>query len=231
MFFLSLIEHTLRLPPHLLDLPLNEAIKGELESLFLDKVIANLGLCISVYDIRSIDGGFVFPGDGASTYTVEFRLVMFRPFVGEIITAKLKESDANGLQYLGSAVESCKSLSSSIVEVACLVLKDSLVVPCLSEVAFEVSLGFFDDIYIPVHLMPNPCHCEADPENKSQVIWIWDYQEQKFPIDGLDEIRFQVQSVSYPPIPVEQPKESKPFAPMMIMGSLDYDGLGPVSWW
>ncbi|KAJ9696287.1 hypothetical protein PVL29_008495 [Vitis rotundifolia] len=192
MFFLSLIEHTLRLPPHLLDLPLNEAIKGELESLFLDKVIANLGLCISVYDIRSIDGGFVFPGDGASTYTVEFRLVMFRPFVGEIITAKLKESDANGLQ---------------------------------------LSLGFFDDIYIPVHLMPNPCHCEPDPENKSQVIWIWDYQEQKFPIDGLDEIRFQVQSVSYPPIPVEQPKESKPFAPMVIMGSLDYDGLGPVSWW
>ncbi|CBI32328.3 hypothetical protein VitviT2T_009366 [Vitis vinifera] len=192
MFFLSLIEHTLRLPPHLLDLPLNEAIKGELESLFLDKVLANLGLCISVYDIRSIDGGFVFPGDGASTYTVEFRLVMFRPFVGEIITAKLKESDANGLQ---------------------------------------LSLGFFDDIYIPVHLMPNPCHCEPDPENKSQVIWIWDYQEQKFPIDGLDEIRFQVQSVSYPPIPVEQPKESKPFAPMMIMGSLDYDGLGPVSWW
>ena len=95
----------------------------------------------------------------------------------------------------------------------------------------RLSLGFFDDIYIPVHLMPNPCHCEPDPENKSQVIWIWDYQEQKFPIDGLDEIRFQVQSVSYPPIPVEQPKESKPFAPMVIMGSLDYDGLGPVSWW
>ncbi|KAJ9695978.1 hypothetical protein PVL29_008307 [Vitis rotundifolia] len=192
MFYLSLIEHTLRLPPHLLDLPLNEAIKGELESLFLDKVIANLGLCISVYDIGSIDGGFVFPGDGASTYTVEFRLVMFRPFVGEIITAKLKESDANGLR---------------------------------------LSLGFFDDIYIPIHLMPNPCHCEPNPEKKSQVIWIWDYQEQKFPIDGIDEIRFQVQSVSYPPIPVEQPKESKPFAPMVIMGSLDYDGLGPVSWW
>ncbi|XP_059598374.1 uncharacterized protein LOC100246423 isoform X5 [Vitis vinifera] len=38
MFFLSLIEHTLRLSPHLLDLPLSEAIKGELESLFLDKV-------------------------------------------------------------------------------------------------------------------------------------------------------------------------------------------------
>ena len=38
MFYLSLIEHTLRLPPQLLGLPLNEAIKGELESLFVDKV-------------------------------------------------------------------------------------------------------------------------------------------------------------------------------------------------
>ena len=39
-------------------------------SSFLMKVIANLGLCISVYDINSVSGGFIFPGDGASTYTV-----------------------------------------------------------------------------------------------------------------------------------------------------------------
>ena len=38
MFYLSLIEHTLRLPPQLLGLPLNKTIEGELENLFLDKV-------------------------------------------------------------------------------------------------------------------------------------------------------------------------------------------------
>uniref|UniRef100_F6HJV4 Uncharacterized protein n=1 Tax=Vitis vinifera TaxID=29760 RepID=F6HJV4_VITVI len=32
MFFLSLIEHTVQLRPHLLDLPLNEAVKGEFET-------------------------------------------------------------------------------------------------------------------------------------------------------------------------------------------------------
>ncbi|WJZ90035.1 hypothetical protein VitviT2T_009211 [Vitis vinifera] len=74
MFFLSLIEHTLRLPPHLLDLSLDKTIQGELESQFLDKVIADLGLCISVYDIRSIDGDFAFPADGASTYTIRFQV-------------------------------------------------------------------------------------------------------------------------------------------------------------
>ena len=34
------------------------------------KVIADLGLCVSVYDIKSIEGGFIFPSDGAATYTV-----------------------------------------------------------------------------------------------------------------------------------------------------------------
>ncbi|KAJ9697379.1 hypothetical protein PVL29_009273 [Vitis rotundifolia] len=85
MFFLSLLEHTLQLRRHLLDLPLNEAVKGEFESLFLDKVIVNLGLCISVYDMRSIDCGFVFPRDVASILNLKFGkkliLILFFPFL------------------------------------------------------------------------------------------------------------------------------------------------------
>ncbi|KAK7824054.1 dna-directed rna polymerase iii subunit rpc8 [Quercus suber] len=70
MFYLSQIERTFRLPPSLLNLPIEVAIEEELEKNFLDKVIANLGLCVSVYDVKSIEGGFIFPSDGAVTYTV-----------------------------------------------------------------------------------------------------------------------------------------------------------------
>ncbi|XP_038713986.1 DNA-directed RNA polymerase III subunit RPC8-like [Tripterygium wilfordii] len=192
MFYLSLIKHKLRLPPHLLSLPLEDAIKSVLQDMFLDKVIANLGLCISVYDIRGIKGGIIFPGDGASTYTVKFRLLVFRPFVGEIISAKLKEADANGLR---------------------------------------LSVGFFDDIYVPVHLLPNPSRFEPDPHNGYQPMWTWEFDGEKLPIDETDEIRFRVHGVNYPSIPLEQPESSKQFAPMVITGSLDYDGLGPISWW
>ncbi|WKA03057.1 hypothetical protein VitviT2T_021192 [Vitis vinifera] len=66
------------------------------------KVVANLGLCSFVNDIRSIDGGFFFPGDSASTYTVEFRLVMFGLFVEDIITAKLKRIGRQWLKKLCS---------------------------------------------------------------------------------------------------------------------------------
>ena len=38
MFVLSQIEHNLPMPPHLLSRPLVDAIKAELERLFLDKV-------------------------------------------------------------------------------------------------------------------------------------------------------------------------------------------------
>lgn len=202
MFFLSEIEHTLRLPPHLLSRPLNEAIKGELDNLFLDKVIENLGLCVSVYDIRAIDGGFIFSGDGASTYTVKFRLVMFRPFQGEVISARLKESTKDGLR---------------------------------------LTLGFFDDIYVPFPLLATPNHSEPDPGHKDGVRWIWEYEGENFPIDGADEIRFRIHKISYPSTPLEQvngqndkdseQKDVKPFAPMVIIGSTDADGLGPVSWW
>ncbi|XP_071724531.1 uncharacterized protein [Rutidosis leptorrhynchoides] len=192
MFYLSLIEHTLRLPPSRFGLPLQEGIKKELEHLFIDKVIAKLGLCISVYDIRKIEGGFIFPGDGASTYTVQFRLVVFRPFVGEVISAKLKASDTDGLQ---------------------------------------LTLGFFDDIYIPAHFLPMPNHYELGHDPKYKVTWFWEYNDDRFPIDEVDEIKFRVETVSYPPVPVEQLEQSKPFAPMVITGTIDLDGLGPVSWW
>lgn len=35
---------------------------------------------------------------------VEFRLVMFRPFIGEIIAAKLKESDSSGLRCMSKGL-------------------------------------------------------------------------------------------------------------------------------
>ncbi|KAE9460633.1 hypothetical protein C3L33_07439, partial [Rhododendron williamsianum] len=181
MFCLSLIEHTLRLPPHLLDLPLHVAIRGELEALFLDKVIANLGLCVSVYDIQEIGKGFIFPGDGASTYTVLFRLIMFRPFVGEVIAAKLKESDANGLRL--------SFLSAKI--------------------RFQVQSIKYPSIPVEEEKPASPSVEQGKQPNPSSV-------EKAKPPNRL---------------PVEQEKQSKPFAPMVITGSLDADGLGPISWW
>lgn len=186
MFRLSLIEHTLPVPPHLLNRPLVDALREEIERLFLDKVIKDLGLCVSVYDIQSIEGGFIFPGDGSSTYTVVFRLLMFRPFKGEILSGTVETSDEKGVR---------------------------------------VSLGFFNDIYVPRHLLQQPCKRGDDG------LWIWEHECGELPLDLDEEIIFQVNNVKYPTIPVTQDEKAKPFAPMEIIGDIHGDGLGLVAWW
>ncbi|KAG6473994.1 hypothetical protein ZIOFF_067914 [Zingiber officinale] len=186
MFYLSLIEHNLRLPPHLLNRPLVDAIKDELERLYLDKVITNLGLCISVYDIRSLEGGFIYPGEGSSTYKVVFRLLIFRPFIGEVICAKLKASDATGL---------------------------------------HLTLGFFSDIHVPVHLLPK------ESEMGEDGIWVWKHEFGDLAMDLDEEVNVRVTKINYPSIPVEQDANAQPFAPMQIIGEIYGDGLGLISWW
>ncbi|XP_037433085.1 DNA-directed RNA polymerase III subunit RPC8-like, partial [Triticum dicoccoides] len=95
---LSQIEHNLPMPPHLLTRPLVDAIKAELERLFLDKVVVNLGLCVSVYGILAVEGGFIFPGEGCLTYKVSFGLLMFRHFIWEVLVGKISGYDEKGLQ-------------------------------------------------------------------------------------------------------------------------------------
>lgn len=186
MFCLTLIEHNLRLPPHLLNRALVDAIKDELERLFLDKVISNLGLCISVYDIRSLEGGFIYPGEGSSTYKVVFRLLIFRPFIGEVICAKLKASDATGL---------------------------------------HLTLGFFNDIHVPVHLLPKESKMGEDG------IWVWKHEYGDLAMDLDEEVHVRVTKINYPSIPAEQDANAQPFAPMQIIGEIYGDGLGLISWW
>ncbi|CAF2116409.1 BnaC08g44960D [Brassica napus] len=198
MFCLSELEDTVRVPPDLLKLPLEVAIKKVLQKLFLDKVFSltffllSIGLCLFIYDIKSAEGGFVLPGDGAPTYKVVFIIVVFRPFVGEVIAARFKESDSNGLR---------------------------------------LTLGFFEDIYVPAPLIPRPNRCEPDPCNRNQMRWVWIFEEQEYIIDDSYQINFRVENISYPPVPTERAEDAKLFAPMVITGAIDDDGLGPVSWW
>lgn len=61
----------------------------DLKLIFVLKVVANLGLCVSVYDIKSIEGGFIFPSDGAATYTVYLIILLRRTVLGIILFVRV----------------------------------------------------------------------------------------------------------------------------------------------
>lgn len=97
MFVLSTLEDNIAVQPSELNVPTVEAITKVIEKNYFDKVIHDVGLVVTLYDIQHIEGGYVYPLEGAARFRVKFRLVVFRPFVGEVLVGKLAKSDRKGL--------------------------------------------------------------------------------------------------------------------------------------
>lgn len=88
------------------------------------QVIPDLGLGVTLYEILDVQGGTIYPLEGAALYTVTFSVVrlrgwataqaqppsntasetgtppqvVFRPFVGEVLKGKIVSADRRGLQ-------------------------------------------------------------------------------------------------------------------------------------
>src|SRR5882757_6605020 len=71
-------------------------------------------------------------------FLVVFRLVVFRPFTSEVVMAKVKSSDEDGIRRV------------LLFQLFCMSIK------VLTRPFFPVTVGFFDDIYIPTAYLPQP---------------------------------------------------------------------------
>ncbi len=56
-----------------------------------------MGLCIALFDVLSAGDEYIHPGDGGATLHVEFRLIVFRPFVGEVLTGIVRSCSPKGI--------------------------------------------------------------------------------------------------------------------------------------
>ncbi|KIS68918.1 DNA-directed RNA polymerase III subunit RPC25 [Mycosarcoma maydis] len=221
MFALAEIEDTISVHPSAFGQPSLTSISGQINTKYANKILVDVGLCISLFDILSCSEGKVRFGDGCLYHHVTFRLIVFRPFTQEVLTGKIKSSDEAGIR---------------------------------------VSMGFFDDIYIPYHLIPKPC--AFDHQERA---WFWLYEarteqiaadpllsqpEERMYLDTAEAVRFTVESDAFwdsEPGPgaatrsadsatqnalhqkEHTTKETKPH--YSITASIAGSGLGLVSWW
>jgi DNA-directed RNA polymerase subunit E'/Rpb7 len=68
-----------------------QAIANVLEKTFINRVMQDVGLIVTLYDIIEIGEGAVYHSDGGTHYRVTFRAVVFRPFAGELLVGVVKE--------------------------------------------------------------------------------------------------------------------------------------------
>lgn len=222
MFVLSDIKDTISVHPSSFGQPALKSISDQINIKYANKILVDVGLCISLFDILSCSEGKVRFGDGCLYHHVTFRLIVFRPFTQEVLTGKIKSSDEAGIR---------------------------------------ITMGFFDDIYVPAHLIPKPC--AFDHQERA---WFWLYearteqiaadpllsqQDERMYLDTGEQIRFTVESDAFwdaEPGPgggqgasesgqnsaglhhnQHTAKEAKPH--YSITASIAGSGLGLVSWW
>ena len=97
MFVLSKLSSIVRLEPKSFNRPLPDALSEALNAKLANKVVKDVGLVISLYDILHIGESHIMAGDGASHTKVTFRVLVFRPFIEEVLIGKIKSSNKNGL--------------------------------------------------------------------------------------------------------------------------------------
>lgn len=97
MFQLVLLRDILVLHPHLLSEDTTTTLTNSLNRKYINKVIYNVGLAIALFDIIKIADPIIFPGQGDVNVSIEFRLIVFKPLIGEVLVGEVIKSSIEGI--------------------------------------------------------------------------------------------------------------------------------------
>ncbi|MEM3399934.1 MAG: DNA-directed RNA polymerase [Candidatus Micrarchaeia archaeon] len=91
MYRVATIKDLVRVPPNFFAMDIKEAIKQLLREKYERKIDRDLGVILSIDNVRDISIGKVIAGDGASYHWVTFDALVFMPEVNEIVEGEITE--------------------------------------------------------------------------------------------------------------------------------------------
>ena len=77
------------------------AIEDFVNNKYADKVIHKVGLCVGYHSLISASEGLIGHGTGIVNVNVDFRIMVYRPFKGEIVRGTITHSNIEGV-YLST---------------------------------------------------------------------------------------------------------------------------------
>ena len=151
MFLLAVIEDKLRTLPDQFARDSEAVLLDQIDIKFANKVLVDVGLCITLFDFLEVGDPYIYPAEGSAHQRVKFRMVVFRPFVGEVRAG-------------------CCFCCCVAVCVAHRLLSTQILVGRISSSSKSglwVSLEFFDEVFIPAHLLQSPSVWRED-----KALWV-----------------------------------------------------------
>eukprot|EP00326_Haptolina_ericina_P013275 CAMPEP_0181205708 /NCGR_PEP_ID=MMETSP1096-20121128/20626_1 /TAXON_ID=156174 ORGANISM="Chrysochromulina ericina, Strain CCMP281" /NCGR_SAMPLE_ID=MMETSP1096 /ASSEMBLY_ACC=CAM_ASM_000453 /LENGTH=207 /DNA_ID=CAMNT_0023296519 /DNA_START=8 /DNA_END=631 /DNA_ORIENTATION=+ len=183
------------------------AVTDALNEKYPNKVISNMGLCVAIYTIVRIGETHIHPGSPCQHVSVDFQLVMFRPFVGEVLTGTVVSCDEQGVRVSMGFFDE--------IHIPCTLLQEP---SCWST---EEKLWFWD--YSP----NDQLFLDLDNELRFRV------QHIAFrPPTNMASARQAAATAAAARQGQEMASASPSLAPaMQIIAGIDKPGLGLTSWW
>lgn len=205
MFILSHVKDLVRIAPDQFHHDTLNAITHQLNHKYANKVIPQIGLCISVYDVLEIDEGQIKPGDGASFINVEFRALVFKPFVGEVLTGWITKCNNDGIQV------SMGGLFNDIFIPRTMMFENCFYKP--DESAWLWQMDEDTELYFDIN----------------ELIRFRVEKEIFFDIKPKDPSKIDATTEGEGEDTMEKEDNSTPA--YALLGSCQTDGMGVVSWW
>ncbi|KAG8779211.1 DNA-directed RNA polymerase III subunit rpc25 [Serendipita sp. 401] len=212
MFILSEIRDTVALQPHTFGFEPADILARELNKKYANRILQDIGLVVSVFDLTKCGEGKIRYGDGCVWYKVDFRLVVFRPFISEVLIGKVKSQDEEGIKLTLTFFDEIY------------IDKTQLPAPC----AYDSSKQQF--FWAPkleadatrTQLMDMPLserlYIELEAPIRFRVEGDEFYDEEPGPPKATEGVRIDL---------TREPKR----APYQIFASITGQGMGPLEWW
>jgi len=91
MFYKTQLKDHIRIPPHLFGLKLEDAMLERIKKKYEGYISKELGIVVDVSELNNIGEGIIIPGDGASYYETEFKVIIFKPEMQEVVLGRIKD--------------------------------------------------------------------------------------------------------------------------------------------
>jgi len=228
-------------------------LKRQIQAKYVDRLIPNVGLCIEFYEFGHIkEYATIYPGDGMASYNdsyfkaknfgepyfkVEFKLIVFQPSVDEWLVGSITGSDERGINVTLGFFQDVFIPASNL---------------CLQNSPFVFDKPNQSHVWIwrnkETNEEPVPFFCDKDAVIRFRVVAI-DFKEPTCPKARCCTPDCQREpwngAHSEPccrPCKASDGSEHSPdcqskwqsrlrLSAMRVIGAVDRDGLGCVSWW
>ncbi len=100
MYRIIHVKDIVRIPPDMFEIPLEDAAWKMLRQQYEGISTRELGIVVAVFNINVSEEGRIIPGDGATYHDVEFDMLVFNPFLREVV-----EGEVNGVRGHGLFVD------------------------------------------------------------------------------------------------------------------------------